>query len=82
MIEDLPLELALIRWSVVHLKWSEMGGGIPVLNAFLSGWCSRCIGLEYPKQDSTLMHSFRAGWYEADSQIAIKQNQATRKFPR
>lgn len=70
-VVDLPLELALIRWAVVHRNWHELSGAMPVLTAFLAGWCSRCIGLEKPSVESVLVHSFRAGWNEADSQIVI-----------
>ncbi len=35
-VVDLPLELALIRWSVVHRNWHELSGAMPVLTAFLA----------------------------------------------
>ena len=68
---ELPLDLALTRWSVVHGSWNALGGPMPVLSAFLAGWCLRCIGAEQPKDVGILRQSFLAGWHEADNQISI-----------
>lgn len=73
----LPLELAFIRWSVVHRGWHEIGGDCPLLLAFLAGWSCRCIGASMPEDVGQFRDSFRVGWREADDQIAIasRQNQ-------
>ena len=67
----LPIELALTRWSVVHIRWNETANDCPNLTAFLAGWCSRCIGLPMPNEIGTFQNSFRVGWREADEQISI-----------
>jgi hypothetical protein len=67
----LPLELALIRWSVVHRSWHEIGGNCPLLSAFLAGWCCRTIGASMPVDIGQFRDSFRCGWKEADDQITI-----------
>lgn len=68
----LPLETALIRWSVVHLRWHDFSSDMPLLTAFLAGWCSRCIGLSEPENVGTFRDSYRAGWNEADTMIEIE----------
>lgn len=68
----LPLDLALIRWSVVCQSWGELSSGhAPLLPAFLAGWCCRCIGADMPVNVGQFKDSFRAGWCEADDQIII-----------
>lgn len=71
----LPLDLAFIRWSVVHRGWHEIGGDCPLLLAFLAGWSCRCIGASQPIDLGTFRDSFRVGWREADDQIAIASRQ-------
>ncbi|MEM9369098.1 MAG: hypothetical protein AAGD07_24185 [Planctomycetota bacterium] len=69
---SLSLELALVRWSVVHQRWSELASGdTPYLPAFLAGWCLRAIGVSEPPNVEQYRHSFRAGWVEASEQIVI-----------
>jgi hypothetical protein len=69
----LPLDLALIRWSVVCEKWEQLANGsAPNLGAFLAGWYMRCVGLPQPEQHHILRDSLRAGWAHANDQIAIK----------
>ena len=68
---NLPIELALIRWSVVHRKWHEMGGDCPYLPAFLAGWMCRAIGAEEPSNLPHFRASFRVGWKEANEQAEI-----------
>lgn len=72
----LPLELAFIRWSVVHIQWNEFANDMPCLTAFLAGWCSRCVGLELPEKIGTFQNSFRVGWREADTMIEIEKQRA------
>ena len=68
-----PFELALIRWSVVHGRWHEMSSAsMPNLTAFLAGWGSRCVGIPIPEKMECFVDSFRAGWTEADTAIAIE----------
>lgn len=67
----LPLELAFIRWSVVHRQWHELANDMPLISAFLAGWCCRCIGTSQPEDLGTFRDSFRVGWREADDQITI-----------
>lgn len=70
----LPLELALVRWSVVCQSWQSMSAGhSPLLTAFLAGWGCRCIGIEIPSQYHEFRDSFRAGWREADTEISIQR---------
>jgi hypothetical protein len=71
----LPIELALIRWSVVHRRWHETANDMPLLQAFLAGWCCRCIGATQPEDVGTFRASFFAGWREADDQLAIASRQ-------
>lgn len=71
----LPLELAFIRWSVVHRGWHEIGGDCPLLLAFLAGWSCRCIGASMPEDVGQFRDSFRVGWREADDQITIASRQ-------
>ena len=73
----LPLELALVRWSVVHRGWHEIGGDCPLLQAFLAGWSCRCIGASMPEDVGQFRDSFRVGWREADDQITIASRQNT-----
>lgn len=68
----LPLETALIRWSVVHIKWNELANDIPCLTAFLAGWCCRSIGASMPEEIGGFRDSFRVGWREADTMINIE----------
>lgn len=67
----LPLELALVRWSVVHRRWHELASDCPLLGAFLAGWYCRCIGATEPQNVGVFRDSFRTGWREADDQIEI-----------
>lgn len=71
----LPLELAFIRWSVVHRRWHETANDMPLLQAFLAGWCCRCIGTTPPENVGTFRASFFAGWREADDQVTIASRQ-------
>ncbi len=73
----LPLELAMIRWSVVHRKWHDLANDMPEIQAFLAGWCCRCIGTSEPEELGQFKESFRAGWKEADDQIVIATRQDT-----
>ena len=66
------LDIALIRWSVVHLRRKEIGGDIPYLPAFLAGWNCRAIGASEPLDVGQFRDSFRAGWNEADEHITIE----------
>lgn len=69
---EITMEMALIRWSVVHQRWSELGSGhMPYLPAFLAGWCCRAIGTSEPSDVGQYRDSFRAGWKEAGEQIVI-----------
>lgn len=77
----LPLELAFIRWSVVHRGWHEIGGDCPLLLAFLAGWSCRCIGASQPADLGTFRDSFRVGWREADEQITIASRQNDQIHP-
>lgn len=69
----LPLETALIRWSVVHRQWHELANDMPLLTAFLAGWCCRCIDVSEPENIGVFRDSFRSGWREADTMIAIEK---------
>ena len=70
----LPFEMALIRWSVVCTSWGDMSGGYyPLLTAFLAGWGCRCIEVSMPENLGTFRDSFRVGWREADTMIAIER---------
>lgn len=71
----LPIDLALIRWSVVHQRWHETANDMPLLQAFLAGWCCRCIGASQPDSVGTFRASFFAGWREADDQVVIASRQ-------
>ena len=69
----LPFDLALVRWSVVCRSWGELSAGhAPLLTAFLAGWGCRCIGASMPENLGTFRDSFRVGWREADTMIAIE----------
>jgi len=68
----LPLELALVRWSVVHRRWHDIGGDCPHLQGFLAGWFCREIGAKPPVEVARFRDSFNCGWREADDQIAIE----------
>lgn len=71
----LPLDLALIRWSVKCEAWGELAAGnAPLLGAFLAGWYCRSICASKPVQPGQYRDSFQAGWGEADAQIAIEDN--------
>ena len=70
---ELSMELALIRWSVVHIRWHELASGhVPHLAAFLAGWNCRCIGSTFPEDPGPSKASIFHGWKEADEQIAIE----------
>lgn len=73
----LPLELALIRWSVVCRQWHEFANDQPLLSAFLAGWCCRSIGASRPEHVGTFRDSFNTGWREADDMVTIKSRQNT-----
>lgn len=67
------LELALIRWSVVHRKWHELANDMPCLGAFLAGWFLRDMSPKgtQPPDVASFRDSFRVGWRESDDQITI-----------
>ena len=67
------LDLALIRWAVVCHQWRENGGIHPQLGAFLAGWFLRdCSHKNAIRPDGMAFRdSFRRGWQEADTEIAI-----------
>lgn len=69
------LDLALIRWAVVFAAWGEMAAGhSPHLGAFLGGWFSRDAGLPIEAAKGIVfIDSWRKGWGECDSQIAIME---------
>ena len=71
----LSLELALIRWSVVHRQWHELANDMPCLTAFLAGWCNRVVGAKMPPAEDVgvFRDSWRVGWREADEQITISK---------
>jgi len=70
----LSMDLALIRWSVKCAAWTEMSAGnAPLLQAFLAGWCCRCIGASQPEDMGMFRDSFMSGWYEADTMIVIEK---------
>lgn len=74
----LPFELALIRWSVVCTSWGELATGYaPLLTAFLAGWGCRCIEASMPENLGAFRDSFRVGWREADTMIAIERQKNT-----
>ena len=74
----LPLDLALIRWSVKCTALGELAAGAePLLGAFLAGWYCRCIGASLPEDLGQFRDSFRAGWKEADDFIQIEINSRT-----
>lgn len=66
-----PLELAFIRWSVVHMKWHELCGGMPSLEGFMAGWFCRVCEAEPPVMVNRFRDSFQHGWTEAHEQIEI-----------
>lgn len=69
----LPMDLALIRWSVVCVSWAELSSGhAPHLPAFLAGWYCRQIGASRPENVGDFKDSFNVGWREADTTIAIE----------
>jgi len=66
------LDLALTRWAVTCTRWGELSNGsAPILGAFLAGWYCRCINTSLPERIGEFPDSFRAGWKQADEQIAI-----------
>ena len=78
-IIDLPIELALIRWSVVHQRWSDFSSGnMPCVKAFLAGWFCRTIEADEPLDKGQYRDSFRAGWVEASEQIVINNRRLER----
>lgn len=72
-----PLELAFIRWSVVHRQWHEHSGSMPSIEGFLAGWFCRICEAEEPVVDR-FRDSFRCGWKEAHDQIVIMSRQEKR----
>ncbi len=68
---SLSLEIALIRWSVVHRAWHELGNDMPLIGPFLAGFFSRTLGLPIPEITTPGRDAFRVGWREADDQVAI-----------
>lgn len=66
-----PLELAFIRWSVVHRQWHEFCGGMPSLEGFLAGWFCRVCEAEPPVIVDRFRDSFQCGWKESHDQIVI-----------
>jgi len=72
-MKTLTLDLALIRWSVVHRRWHELASDMPYLPAFLAGWGMRVMEADMPPAEAlgTFKDSFRVGWREADEQLAI-----------
>lgn len=71
------LDLALIRWSVVCRQWHDFGGDAPMIGPFLAGWFMRDMKADMPEQLSlgTFRDSFRKGWGECDTQLAILAQQ-------
>lgn len=68
----LPLDLALIRWSVVCERWSKLSSrSAPTLGSFLGGFYSRCVGIPLPAHDHILRDSLATGWRQADEQTVI-----------
>ena len=66
------LDKALTRWAVAFQGWQSVGGAMPVLGAFLAGWFCRDLGgLRDPPKGTSLKDSWKKGWDEADSEIAI-----------
>lgn len=72
---QLPMDLALIRWSVVCRSWYNMAYDAPDLGAFLAGWYCRCSGVSRPADEGMFRNSFRRGWREADQEIEIKSRE-------
>jgi hypothetical protein len=61
--------------------WHELAAGAePLLGAFLAGWYWRDMGNQLPgaEQIGQFTDSFRVGWREADTHIAIKDQQNAR----
>lgn len=73
------LELALIRWSVVHRSWYEIGAGMPSLEGFLAGWFCRVCEANPPVIVNLYRDSFNCGWREASDQLAIMEREQCRK---
>lgn len=72
----LSLDLGLIRWSVKCRSWSELAAAHqPELGPFLAGWFLRCMGAMETCELGQFESSFRAGWTEADTMIAIQRRQ-------
>lgn len=72
----LPLDLAMIRWSVVCQSWNELAAGhAPILSVFLTGWGWRAMDLDLPKDLGRFRDSFRVGYCEADAQVTINLRQ-------
>ena len=75
----LPLDLAMIRWSVVCQSWNELAAGnAPILSVFLTGWGWRAMDLDLPKDLGRFRDSFRVGYREADAQVTINLRQNVR----
>lgn len=77
----LTLDLAIIRYSVICESWQRLSPGFtPVLGAFLAGWFCRDMGSKADESvaGGRFRDSWRAGWTEADSQLAIDDAQRTR----
>ncbi len=77
------IDLALIRWSVVHRQWHELANDMPYLPAFLAGWGMRCMDAEEPPKEKLgkFPDSFRVGWREAHEQLAILAQQTQNPKP-
>lgn len=76
----LPLDLAVIRYSVVCEKWGNLSNSAaPHFGAFLAGWYMRCVGLPPPMQYHISRESLRAGWAQANEQVAINVREARRE---
>ena len=73
------LDLAIIRYAVVSVKWKDLSGDLPYLPAFLAGWFCRAIGASEPVDVGVFRDSFRAGWWESDAHQAIAANVEVRE---
>ena len=72
------LDLAIIRYAVVSVKWKDLSGDIPYLPAFLAGWFCRAICASEPADVGVFRDSFRVGWRESDAQQAIASREGDR----
>lgn len=70
------LDLALTRWSVKCASWGELSSGNhPILGVFLTGWFWRDMGNPLPSREDIgpFCDSYRCGWMEANTMIAVMQ---------